>query len=281
MSSSSSSDVKSTLSKSVSELPGYQINVKNQDILDKDFSLTTVESGDETDALVERWWMCQPDLLEEEDECHQKEYWLSSVLEWRNVWHTVMSWLSSLTLDSISLIHNISDDEKATTVSGPFDNINGWREDHRFMTMGSTLVPMYSTVLDELVIYDQEDQSSSSLKRIIDAMAGTLEDDMPSHVTLSGDETLMKRLDSRYVISQYRKIYGTVGANLWRTQVSEVYSYPHNLANSKEQDTVPTLQQFQQLKTLCFKLNLVSDSLSWILEVTQSWSSSGKQQICL
>ncbi len=409
MSLSSSSDVESTPSESVSELPGYQIDVRYRDILDKDFSLTTVEPGDETDALVERWWTCQPDLLEEEGillirtpsyrmedvrsgqnpfyqtrqhalsrdlmywfmcrwtfcsaffqclltyrgsgqriqiivskadcattrpvdpvrfppeiqhmfiaacaaghgqlknlraVCHdwnlvvlhrthffqslkfrrhngsrnerrQKEYWLSSVLEWRNVQHTVtsvtmFSWhlddhcwflhllmqlkevtmikcgvwsslyclprtvetlrvremvlqvapglyrlcdnrsrLSSLILDRVSVPFivshkrsyyvDISDDEKATTVSGPFDDIDGWREDHRFSTMGSTLVPRYSTVLDELVIYDQEDQSGSLLKRIIDDTAGTLEDDIPSHVTLSGDETLTKRLDSSYV----------------------------------------------------------------------------------
>ncbi len=39
---------------------------------------------------------------------------------------------------------------------------------------------------------------------------------------------------------------------------------------------MPTLQQFQQLKTLHFELNLVSDSLPWILEVIWSWSSAKK-----
>ncbi len=206
---------------------------------------------------------------------HQKEYWLSSILEWRNVQHMVMSvtmfswhlddycwflhllmqlkevtmikcgiwsslyclphtvetllvWemvlqvapglyclcnnrsqLSSLTLDRVPVLFivshkwsyyvDISDDEKATMVSGPFDDIDGWSKGHRFSTMGSTLVPRYSTVLDKLVIYDWEDQSSSSLERIIDATASTLEDNIPSCVTLSGDETLTKHLDSSYV----------------------------------------------------------------------------------
>ncbi len=102
-------------------------------------------------------------------------YCLPHTVETLRVWEIVLqvapglyrlcdnrSCLSSLTLDRVSVLFivshkrscyvDVSDDEKATMVSGPFDDIDGWREDHRFSTMGSTLVPRYSTVLDELII---------------------------------------------------------------------------------------------------------------------------------
>ncbi|PBK88287.1 hypothetical protein ARMGADRAFT_1033984 [Armillaria gallica] len=239
MSSSSSSDIESTLSESVSELPGYQVNVRYWDILDKDFSLITVEPGDETDALIER--VLSP------------LYCLLHIVETLQVQEMVLhvapglyrlcnnrSQLSSLILDRVSVPFIV------TIVSEPFDDIDGWREDHRFSTMGLTLVP-----------------------RIIDAIAGILKDNIPSHVTLSGDETLTKHLDSSYM-STLQLIFiqnFSVWEDIWDCWSKSVEDLSIG-ANSEEQDTVPTLQQFQQLKTLRFELNLVSDSLPWILENT-------------
>ncbi|PBK66209.1 hypothetical protein ARMSODRAFT_977844 [Armillaria solidipes] len=338
MSSSSSSDVDSTLSKSVSELPGYQINVRYRDILDKDFSLTTVEPGDETDALIERWWTCQPDLLEEEGipltrtlsyrmedvhsgqnpfyqirqhalsrdlmywfmclgqriqiivsraECatmrpvdpirflpeiqhmfiaacaaghgqlknlQPKEYWLSSILEWRNMQHTVTVWPSLYCLPHT--VETLQVQEMELQVAPGLYHLCDNRSQLSSLTLDRVSVPFI-------------DQSGSSLERIINATAGTLKDDIPSHDPLSGDGALPKCLDSSYV-STLRLIFiqnFSVWEDIWDHWSESVEDLTIG-ANGEEQGTVPTLQQFQQLKTLCFELNLVSDSLPWILEVT-------------